>query len=66
MQRGVVFMEFDGWKIRLNPNPDVKDLPDEQVWQLLSPTGKVYSGGMTSILYLASDEGAAGWRNRHQ
>ena len=65
MQRGIVFYETgDGWKVMLNPNPDVAHLPDHNVYMAISPSGKKYVGDESNIMYLMTSEYAAGWRKR--
>lgn len=69
MERGVVFFEgIDGWTVMLNPNPLVSHLRDEQVYMAISPKDKkkTYCGNAMSVMYLVTDESAAGWRKRNE
>ncbi len=56
----------DGWNVRLNPSIWVRHLPDEKVYQAISPTGKRYSGDKDAIIYLVTslNADASAWRSR--
>ena len=65
-ERGVVFHEANGWKVMLNPNPLVKELPDEKVYMAISPKGNTYCGNKGTIMYLVDDPDTEGWRKRNE
>ena len=53
---------LDGWNVRINPSPEAATLPDDKAYQAVSPGGALWSGDMTTVLYLVSSPDAAGWR----
>jgi hypothetical protein len=59
-----VTMENDGWVLGHNENPDV-DLPEDEEFVLLSPSGKLFSGDRETMERLLLDENKAGFRARY-
>lgn len=55
----------DGWYVRLNPSDEAASLPDDKCYQLVSPKGWITSGDKATIIYLATDDAAAGYRSRY-
>lgn len=62
---GTIIAEANGIKVRLNPNPDLKDLPDDQCWQMLMPNGVKWCGNKGTVLLLMGDEDMFPWRRRY-
>lgn len=56
IERGVVLETINGLQIRLNPEPAVADLPDEEVYQIVTPSGQLYSGNKDTIYKLVNNE----------
>jgi len=54
--RGEVIETINGLQIRLNPEPAVAELDDDQVYQIVTPSGQIYSGNKATIYKLAKNE----------
>jgi hypothetical protein len=66
--RGRILWEGNGgYKVRLNPSIWVRHLPDYNVYQVVTPRGKRYSGDKRDVIYVAEsdDQAARAWRDRH-
>lgn len=55
-ERGIVLETINGLQIRLNPEEAVAELEDEDVYQIVTPTGQLFSGNKKTIYKLANNE----------
>ena len=55
----------DGFWLRQCANPDRANVPDDQNYQWVSPTGKTGVGDKEAMIYLITSLDAEGWRKRN-
>lgn len=62
MARGDTIEVINGLTIRLNPDPAVAELPDDEVYQIVKGEKVIASGGKTSIYKLVKNDA---WLKRY-